>query len=178
MTLLTQNGVGYKVFLTKPNFEIVNEGDENVSFFTHLNVKEDSLDIYGFRSQKELELFELLISLSGIGPKAALGILSLDTPDAIAGAILRDDPEYLTKVSGIGKKTAQKIAVELKDKVLKIGFEITGGPAKKNNEEVYDALFSLGYKKHDIQNALKNIPEEISGTENMIKEALKHLGRN
>ena len=108
-TLLV-GGVGYKVFVPVSFLNKLELGGD-ASIFTHLNVKEDALDLYGFSSESELELFELLISISGVGPKAALGIISLDTPEKIAGAILREDFAYLSSVSGIGAKTGKKIDI-------------------------------------------------------------------
>ncbi len=174
--VLLVGGVGYRLFTAESFLNRV-EINEGVSIFTHLNVKEDSLDLYGFESEFELELFELLISISGIGPKVALAIVSLDSPDKIAGAILREDFSYLSSVSGIGAKTGKKIILELKDKIVKLSFDAENAEGASSDSEVVDALLSLGYSQKDARDALRSVPREIKGIENKIKEALKILGK-
>ena len=169
-------GVGYKVFMPAVSLNKLNIGEEG-SFFTHLNVKEDALDLYGFGSGAELEMFELLISISGVGPKAALGIVSLDSPEKIAGAILREDFAYLSSVSGIGAKTGKKIVLELKDKIAKLSFEAEGTEAASSDAEVIDALEALGYSPRDARDTVRNISKETEGVEKRIREALKILGK-
>jgi len=174
--ILLVGGVGYKVVLINEHINNINTGDD-LGVFTHLNVKEDSLDLYGFKSQAELELFELLITISGVGPKAALGIISLDAPDAIAGAILREDFKYLNSVSGIGSKTAQKIVLELKDKIAKLNFDVQSDARGASDSEVIDALEALGYSPRDAREALRSISKEIDTVEDKIREALRLLGK-
>jgi len=169
-------GVGYKVYLSG-NLSGKLVLGEDVSLFTYLNVKEDALDLYGFESEFELELFELLISISGVGPKAALAIVSLDSPDKIAGAILREDFSYLSSVSGIGAKTGKKIILELKDKIAKLSFEAEGVESASSDSEVIDALEALGYSERDARDAVRSIPKDTEGVEERIREALKILGK-
>ena len=174
--ILLVGGVGYKIF---PPAGFLNrlELGEDASIFTYLNVKEDALDLYGFESEFELELFELLISISGVGPKAALGIVSLDSPDKIAGAILREDFAYLSSVSGIGAKTGKKIILELKDKIAKLSFEAEGAESASSDSEVIDALEALGYSPRDARDAVRSISKDIESVEERIREALKILGK-
>ena len=165
------SGVGYKIFLPLGllNKIVINE---DVDFWTHLHVREDALDLFGFLNHSELEFFEALISISGIGPRSALGVLALASVDVLKRAISSGDTSYLTKVSGIGKKTADKIVLELKDKL--------GGGAGENIEsvlsgdaDILDALISLGYSQREARDMISKIPEEIVGSEQRLKEALK-----
>lgn len=173
--MLLTDHVGYKVFVTERSLSVL-EHSSQAELFTHLNVKEDALELYGFQTREELELFELLITISGIGPRVALGVVSIDTPDAISEAILNDDAKYMTKVSGIGLKTAQKIVIELRDKVAKLSFgkASTGGV---KDSEVIDALEALGYSSKDAREALKHISKDIEKIDDKIKEALIFLGK-
>lgn len=174
--VLNVNSVGYKVFLSGSDLGKIQQNKDDVKVYTHLNVREDVLDLYGFLTEAELEFFELLITISGIGPKAALNIISTDAPSVVAGAILREDVGYLTKISGIGSKTAQKIILELKDKVSKLSFKIESGGASPDMDAI-DALVSLGWNAKEAREALRNIPREIVGVEARIREAMKLLGR-
>lgn len=174
--VLNVNSVGYKVFLSGSDLGKIQQNKDNVKIYTHLNVREDILDLYGFLTEAELEFFELLITISGIGPKAALNIISTDAPSVVAGAILREDVGYLTKISGIGSKTAQKIILELKDKVSKLSFKIESGGTSPDMDAI-DALVSLGWNAKEAREALRNIPREIVGAEARIREAMKILGR-
>lgn len=174
--ILNVGGVGYKVFLSGSDLGKLQQSRENVKVYTHLHVREDALEFYGFLTDAELEFFELLITISGIGPKAALNIISTDSPSVVAGAILREDVGYLTKISGIGSKTAQKIILELKDKVSKLSFKIDNVGASPNMDAI-DALVSLGWNAKEAREALRNVAREITGTEARIREAMKILGK-
>lgn len=174
--ILNVGGVGYKVFLSGSDLGKLQQSQENVKVYTHLHVREDALEFYGFLTDAELEFFELLITISGIGPKAALNIISTDRPSVVAGAILREDVGYLTKISGIGSKTAQKIILELKDKVSKLSFKIESGGVSPDMDAI-DALVSLGWNAKEAREALRNVAREITGTEARIREAMKILGK-
>ncbi len=173
--LLTKGGVGYKVFVKSETLKKIFENDF-FQCFCHLNVREDSLDLYGFETKKELYLFELLITISGVGPKAALKIISLDSAEKIAAAILNEDYKYLTNVSGIGPKTAKKIAVELKDQVLKSGLFSEEGYATLE-DEVLEALLSLGYSKKEIKDAVLKLSPKKMSFEEKIKELIKIISK-
>ncbi|MDO8522918.1 MAG: Holliday junction branch migration protein RuvA [bacterium] len=163
-------GVGYKIFAapsTQKNIEI----NKSISLWTHLHVKEDALELYGFLHQGELEFFELLISISGIGPRSALGVLALAPVDTIRRAIAEGDISYLTKVSGIGKKTAQKIVLELKDK-LSGGISFVS-ETLKDDADILEALVSLGYTQKDAREMLSKIPHDIKGRDKRLEAALK-----
>ena len=168
------NGVGYKIHVTTDTILAHGTGD-NVSFWTHTAVRENSLDLYGFSSTEELSFFEMLLDVSGIGPKSALGILTIAPIDTIKKAIATGDTSYLNKVSGIGRKTAEKIVIELRDK-LKAHKDIDGQNSSLRDEgDIIEALKSLGYSSNEARDTLRKIPEEISGTNARIKEALKIL---
>ena len=174
------NGVGYKVFLSAYTFGKVvggtnNTEEDNVNLFIHTYVREDTLALYGFLILEELEMFELLISISGIGPKAGIGILSIATPKTIKTAILNEDPSILTKVSGIGKKTAERVILELKNKVA----DISVGDKEEASVDVdsIEALMTMGYTNSEARDALKNIPPDVKDIGQRVKMALKSLGR-
>lgn len=168
------NGVGYKVFLTDFTLGKI-AGLEEGSFFVYTYVREDILALYGFISFEEKEMFELLISISGIGPKAALGILSIADPISIKTAILNNDSSILTKVSGVGKKTAERVILELQNKVA----DMPIGEKDKvvADTETMEALIAMGYSVFQAREALKSIPSEIKSIEEKIKFALKKMGQ-
>lgn len=173
--IVSTGNVGYKIFILSG----LNIDTDEIELFTHLNVREDALILYGFSSYKELELFELLISVSGIGPKAGMGLLSLADPETIKVAIAKEDVSILTRVSGIGKKTAERVILELKNK-----FSVSDyGNLEEKSKEIEDhsdaieALISLGYGSAEAKKALSNISPEIKDVSERIKMALKELGR-
>jgi Holliday junction DNA helicase RuvA len=168
-------GIGYKVFATPKTIEYTSlaSRDGACMLETYHAVREDASDLYGFSSQDELEMFELLLSLSGVGPKSALGILSLADPDAIRHAVTNDDAGYLTKLSGVGKKTAEKIVVGLRDK---LGAH-SGTPGDhRSSSLVIDALLALGYSAEDARDALKR-SDTTKPPEDQVRDALRLLAR-
>lgn len=167
-------GVGYKVFTTNYTMgKLAGSGD--VDFFIHTHVREDTLALYGFVTLGELEMFEHLISVSGIGPKAAMGILSIADADTVRAAIHNEDPSILTRVSGVGKKTAERVILELKNKVI----AVTGAEAEKATAdgEALEALTALGYSVSEARDALKSVPKDVSDVGERIKKAMKNLGK-
>jgi len=169
--IINVSGVGYKVFVSN---DTLITAKEDISLWTHLAVRENSLDLFGFLTKEDLDFFELLISISGIGPKTALGILNVATTETLISAISTEDTSYLTKVSGIGSKNAQKIVMELKNKIQKVFQTPTG---IKEEIDVIEALKSLGYSAKQASDALKQIDKEITGTGEKVKEALKILSK-
>ena len=168
------NGVGYKVYLSVYAFGKV-AGMQEVNLFIHTYVREDTLALYGFLTLEELEMFELLLSVSGIGPKAGIGILSIATPKTIKTAVLNEDPSILTKVSGIGKKTAGRVILELKNKVA----DISAGDKEEATVDVdaVEALMAMGYTNAEARDALKNVPLDAKDVGQRVKMALKNLGK-
>ena len=176
LTILA-HGVGYQVFTTSETSDSLEKTaiDGSVSLFTHLAVRENSMDIYGFQDKEELYFFELLIGVSGIGPKSALSILNIAPIETLKEAVASNDSTYLTKVSGIGTKSAQKIVLELQGKVGALDSSKVSG--KKEDIDVLEALKALGYSANEVRSVLKEIPEEAIETNSRIKEALKLLGK-
>jgi holliday junction DNA helicase RuvA len=166
-------GIGFKIYCTSETKEIAKE-NEKISLFTHLVVKEDALDLYGFITKDELNFFELLISISGIGPKTALNVLNITTVSALKKAITSNDTSHLIKVSGIGKKIAEKIVLELKDKV---GVHSGEGISLRDEIDAVEALKALGYSQKDAREALQEVDKDIIETGARIKSALKILGK-
>jgi Holliday junction DNA helicase RuvA len=173
--ILDVNGVGYLVRVTSHTLQNAPLGKE-LTLKTHLSVREDALDLYGFGSADEVVFFGLLINVSGIGPKSALAIMNLGTVPTLQSAIGQGDIAYLTRVSGIGKKNAEKIVLELRDKLGGV-FE-SHGSLLKEDTDVLQALESLGYGRHEARESLKLIPKTASGTNDRLREALKILGKS
>ena len=168
-------GLGYKVFVGGETIEyLVGNIGKPVSLFTYLAVRENSLDLYGFKNQQTLEMFELLLTVSGIGPKSALGVLNVASEHTIREAILMEDTSYLTKVSGIGKKNAEKIVLELKGKFKDT--ESSFGEKKDVSKEalVIEALKSLGFDEKSARDSIKKMDKELTA-EAMIKLSLKEI---
>lgn len=173
--VLDVHGVGYRVYCPQRILRELKTSDE-ISLHTHLAVREDAMDLFGFPTQDELELFTLLIGVNGIGPRSALGIIGLESIDKLLGAIARGDIAYLTKVSGVGKKSAEKIVLELRDKVGI--FDIANiEDFRHEDEDVLEALKTLGYRADEAREALHLVPEEIKEQGEIIREALKLLSR-
>lgn len=173
--ILNVNGVGYKMFVSTETFETSKDKKQELTFWTHLAVRETALDLYGFLEKTEMNFFALLITISGIGPKTALGILNVASVDTLISAISSGDTSYLTKVSGIGAKNAQKIILELKNKISKI--ETTIPENIQGEMDVIDALQALGYNPREATNALKQVDKSIADVGARIKEAIKFLGK-
>lgn len=165
-------GIGYRISVTADTARLLRKGKERAFLFTYHAVREDSEELYGFPEEAELELFEMLLGVSGIGPRSALQIMGLAGAETLKKAISSEDTSYLTKVSGIGRKTAEKIVLELKDK-LGGGSGAKHGELREESDAVL-ALQSLGYSQAEAREALKTV--KVEGTGNRVKEALKLLG--
>ncbi|KKQ34782.1 MAG: Holliday junction ATP-dependent DNA helicase RuvA [Candidatus Nomurabacteria bacterium GW2011_GWB1_37_5] len=169
------SGVGYKINLGSDTLAKLPKTGDQIAFFTHLHVREDALDLYGFMDIKELEFFEMLINISGIGPKSALGVIGVAPIEILKKAIASGDTSYLTKVSGIGKKMAEKIILELRDKLSALGHKAEFGELSGELDSI-EALKSLGYSQNEAREALKLVPPELISTSDRVKQALKILG--
>lgn len=167
-------GVGYGV-LAPPQVIAEARGKTSISLLTHLAVRDDDMTLYGFISHQQRSLFKHLIGVSGVGPKSALGILSVADAPTITAAIASEDTSYLTKVSGIGQKTADKIILDLKDSFGDIATEESAQGRTESGEAV-EALVTLGYSKREARDAVAGIESNIETTEKKVKEALKQLG--
>lgn len=180
------SGVGFKIYtsLTSLNSIASKTEDDKITFYTYLYIKEGIMDLYGFSSKEELTMFELLISVSGVGAKGAVAILSTATPQKLAVSVVTNDVAAIKKASGIGPKTAQRVILELKDKIK--NETLTGGdileasdnevislPEGKN--EAVSALMVLGYTKFEAEKAVSKVDASINDVEDIIKAALKAL---
>jgi holliday junction DNA helicase RuvA len=163
-------GVGYKINVS-PDTLLKVKKDAEIFLWTHFHVREDFQDLYGFLDYPELEFFEMLLGVSGIGPKGALTVLGIASLETLKKAIGTGDISYLTKISGIGRKTAEKIVIELRDKVGKEKSD----DFLQGELDVLEALKSLGYSQHEARETLKKIPAETD-TNKKIREALRILG--
>ena len=187
--LVAENqGIGYEIYMTGNDLGNVRIGDEK-KIFTFLYVREDILQLYGFFSRDDLDIFKLLIGVNGVGPKGALGILSGITADELRFAVLSDDVKTLSKAPGIGKKTAQKMILELKDKLkLEDAFElklahqqeaadVSGELLRDGRQEAVEALVALGYSSADSMRAVRRVSEDVppNDVEAILRAALKNF---
>lgn len=182
LVVIDCGGVGYACATTNYTLAQLKRG-EQAKLYTYLHVREEIFDLYGFSTQAELSSFKMLLGVSGVGPKAALAILSSGTPDQLALSIVTGDEKSLTGVPGIGKKIAQRIILELKDKLAKeqTGFDARMGtlspiPAGGKTQEAASALAVLGYSSQEISAALKGVDAALP-VEEMIRIALKKMAR-
>ena len=176
------SGIGYKIFMSSSAIAIMPECENIVKIHTYYHVREDNISLYGFNTKEELKLFELLISVSGIGAKSAISMLSNITPSSFALAVITEDVKKLTELPGIGKKSAQRIILELKDKLnaqeteneIKIEKQVIN---TEITEEAIAALQILGYTKKEIEKAFKEIKDMDVSVEELIKKGLSILAQ-
>lgn len=173
--VLEVGGIGFQVHTPTSLLNQLGSLGGEVQFFTHLHVRENELTLYGFGSEEELTLFNLLLGVNGVGPKSALAILSVLPPDAFRTAVAAGDPTLLQRTPGIGKKTAERIILDLKDKVVKEGW-VPLPAAFPAEPEVVAALTSLGYSLTEVRGALASLPQEEMAVEEKVMLALRHLG--
>ena len=173
------NGLGYKIFMSQNNIDSIGELHNIIKVFTYVKVREDDISIFGFKTQEELKMFELLISVSGVGAKSALVMLSCIEPSDFAIAVISNDVKFLTKVPGIGNKSAQRIILELKDKLkeeqLEEKLKDSSKRLKDNSENINEAisgLMVLGYSKKDIEKAFEHLDIDNLSIEDLIKKGL------
>ena len=184
LAVIDCGGVGYACRTTSYTLSRIKTG-EKAKLYTYLSVREDAMDLYGFSSQEERRLFQLLTSVSGVGPKAALAVLSSSTPENLALSIITGDEKALTAAQGVGKKIAQRVILELKDKLAKgqsisAAGENISGPAvtvipQNKLSEASAALAVLGYSQGEINTALKGIDIDAQPLEQIIRLALKNM---
>lgn len=184
-------GLGYKIFMSDSGIEKLGNIGETVKVHTYYRVREDDISIYGFNTLEELKMFELLISVSGVGAKTALAMLAVCEPTDFALAIITEDIKTLTQIPGIGAKSAQRIVLELKDKIKKEqqiqeltkaakGIKTKVEIAIENNQKVEEAIAALqvlGYNKKEIEKAFEKIDKEELSTEDLIRKGLTILGK-
>jgi Holliday junction DNA helicase RuvA len=168
---LTVNVGGWGVFIAMPSTEAFSEGDL-VHLMTYLAVKQDGIDLYGFSSEEDRRFFELSLSVSGVGPKTALSLLRRAPRESLEKAIAARDISYLTRVVGLGKKSAEKLVVEISEKLSGTGESVSGDDA-----EVFDTLVALGYTEREARGAVNAIPSSITGKDARLKAALSSGGK-
>ncbi len=169
----TSSGVGYKVHTTIDTLSKMALG-EPTELYIHTVVREDALDLYAFKERETLEFFELLITISGIGPKSALGILSAASVSSLKEAVFSGETAYLTKISGIGKKVADKIVLELKGKVGAID---EGSRTQSGDIDAIEALQALGYTQKEAKDSLEKVGRDVTDPGEKVKAALRLLGK-
>lgn len=174
--ILDVNGVGYKVFVSASTLLKIPKEEQPRKFFCYLNVKENGLDLYGFLTMGELDFFELLNDIQGIGPKAALKLSVLGPLEKIKKEILAGNEKIFEGISGIGRKRVQAIILELTGKIKEAA--MVGQPRKaEESDELEDALLGLGFPKQKVKEVLKELPKDAESAEERMKEALKRLGK-
>ena len=185
--VIETGGIGYRLTVSGKTlgYAAENAGTENVSLFTYLSVREDAIELFGFYSKSELDMFKRLISVSGVGPKAAISILTQLSPAELGSAVISGDYKLLTKAPGIGKKIAERILLELKDKIAGESFSLSGnaGDLSLNTsvadpDKLFDAentLLVLGYTRGEIADSLRGIDINSLSLEEIINAALKKL---
>ena len=173
--ILEVGGVGLRVFVPAPVRTRAKVG-EILLFYTHLVVREDALTLYGFESQAERELFNILLGVDGVGPKVALSVLSTMTIDSIQRAVFAEEADLLSRVPGVGKKTAQKMALHLKDKLKPMDALATVAAMTDKDSEVLAALTALGYSVVEAQSAIQSLPKDApDDTEERLRLALQYF---
>ncbi len=180
------NGIGYNVLVSNLTVSNLPKIGESVKIYTNMQVREDGVSLYGFLSMEELNMFNILVSVSGVGPKLALSVLSSLSPSKVIMAIATDDIITLSKVSGVGKKTAQRVILELKDKVKANDVEINNiqtnqqlnNLSSNEKQDAIDALISLGYNRSEAIKGVMEVALEGMKTEQIIKLSLKILNKH
>ena len=178
--VVDNHGIGISVFMTNDDLSVIGEGEE-VKLHTYFNVKEDAMQLYGFLNRENLEMFKLLLTVNKVGPKIALGILSTCSGDMLKMSIVSGDSKTIASSPGVGAKTAERIVLELKDKIEIEGVEDfvpeNGSADSSLSNDVVDALVELGYSKSEAISAVKRIDEtEDMSVEDMLKKALMLIG--
>ena len=181
--IVEAGGIGYKIFMSNNSIGILGELKQIVKVHTYYYVREDNISLYGFTTKEELSMFELLLSVSGIGAKSAITMLSNIEPSEFALAVITNDIKKLTKIPGVGNKSAQRIVLELKDK-LKADNELSKSEeiiSQIEKDDILDeataALQILGYTRGDIEDVYKKIDRTSMSTEEVIRAALRYLGK-
>jgi len=169
-------GIGLRVFVPEPTLARF-RAESRITLHTYLQVRESELSLYGFENAEELSVFELLLGVSGVGPKVALATLSTLTPDALRLAVANKEPGIVARAPGVGKRTAEKIVLELQGKLIGTGDDLSGlASAMDADSEVIEALTGLGYSVVQAQRAVQQIPSDVTGIEERLRIALSSFG--
>ncbi len=173
--ILMVGGVGYRVSITEKLGSVIKQ-NETITLFIHTHVREDALDLYGFMHQDELAFFELLLTVSGIGPRTALTIVNHGA-SLIQKAVASSDVSFFTSIPRVGKKNAQKIIIELKNKLGSVADLNLRDDEQGETKDILDALTGMGFGKNEVQEAIKNLNQDEASVEEKIRQALKLLGK-
>jgi len=176
MAVVETGGLALKVFTNERTIKALPAAGVAVTFFTYLHMREDGLELYGFLSGKELAFFEMLISVSGVGPKSALSIMDVASLDELSAAIKEGRPDLMTKASGVGRKTAERIILDLRTKVQS---SESGRVVEKmeGDADIVEALVGLGYRRDEARASLAKVDQKVHGMQERLKAALAHLTR-
>jgi Holliday junction DNA helicase RuvA len=172
------SGVGLRVFVPRTVLEDVGGPGRRITLFTHLQVREDDLSLFGFETEDDLNLFEVLLGVNGVGPKVALAILGTLSPELLKSAVLREEAAVLQRVPGIGKKTAERIMFHLRDKLDLGGATSTLALVSDVDADVIDILTGLGFSIIEAQSALQHVPREVSTIDERVQAALQFLDQS
>lgn len=176
--ILHVGGVGIRVYVPRTVLEDVGGVGRRMTLHTHLLVREDGLTLYGFENEEDLQLFEVLLGVNGVGPKVALSILGTLSPELLKSAIMREETAVLQRVPGIGKKTAERIMFHLRDK-LDLGSPTTTLPLVSDvDADVIDILTGLGFSIVEAQAALQHVPREVTAIDERVQAALQYLDQS
>lgn len=175
--ILNVNGVGYKILASRSILETLTEKGKETSVFIYTHIREDILELYGFSTHQDLKLFELLISVSGIGPKTAIGAFSIGKTSDIIHALINNDVAFFMQIPRLGKKNAQKLIIELKNKVGSTTDLDLSETGQKESGELIKALKALGYNEGEARNAIREIGNKGDTLQKKVKLALKWLGK-
>ena len=175
--IIDVGGVGFQVYVASTVLSKVIPIGQAIELYTHMNVRENEIALYGFRSAEEKEFFEMLLGVSGIGPRTALAALSALSPDTLRNAIVRGDASSLSRIPGVGKKTAQRLILDLKDRIDVPAESLATLAIHEGDAEVINALTALGYSLSESQSALASIPQDVHELDERILVALRFLGR-
>ncbi len=174
--IIETSGIGFKVFVSKRTINKLPKINSKAKIFCHTHVNQNGIELYGFYDKTEMDVFEMLTSISGVGPKMALKILSVIKPEELMSAVNKKRSDLLTKISGVGKKTAERIILELKDKIaVKESEEIIS--MLEIDVDISEALKRMGYRQNEVKEAVKSISSKIEKPEERIRTALKFLSK-
>ncbi len=176
LLVLGVGGIAFRISAANRLIQQLPDLGKSLTLYAHLHVREDALDLYGFGTPEELKFFEMLISISGVGPKSALSILDVAELQSVAAAIQEGRPDLLTRASGIGRKTAERIVLELRNKVSANKSEATVRKMEADSD-LLETLASLGYRREEAKNALEKVGHEVAGIEARLKAALQLLAK-
>ncbi|MDP3741101.1 MAG: Holliday junction branch migration protein RuvA [bacterium] len=175
--LVATDFVGYRVFVI-PQILLSSQPNSKISLYTHTHVREDQLSLYGFSTMPELDFFELLLTVSGVGPKVAMSIMSIADLEVIKSGILNGDAAVFTKVSGVGRKTADRLIMELKDKIGETAMAAEEfKEISQTHADAMDVLLALGYSRSEARGALQGVPKDVTDSEEKIRLALRALAK-